>query len=63
MIIQYITKITHVKVRHNIDGTKNIANQRRNSCCTFIGFPRDFQLITTNGASQTVPSATVNVPI
>ena len=27
---------------------------QQNACCTFIGFPRDFQLDTTN-----VPSVTV----
>ena len=44
MTIQHMTKITHVKITHYIDNTKNNANKCSNACCTFTDFPRDFQL-------------------
>ena len=48
-----MTKITHGKITHYIDGTKKNAN-KRSSACTFTGFPRDCQLNTTDAPSITV---------
>ena len=43
MMIQHIVKITHIKITHYIDNTKNNANKCSNACCTFTGFPTCYQ--------------------
>ena len=42
MIIQYMTKITHVKITHYMGDTKDNANKCSNTCCTFTRFPPIF---------------------
>ena len=54
MVIQQMTKITHAKITHYIDDTKKYAIEYSNACRTFTGFPRDFQLNTTDAPSTTI---------
>ena len=42
MITQYMKKITHVKITHYIDNTKNNAIKCSNACFTFTGFSTQF---------------------
>ena len=41
MIIQNMTKLTHVKITLYIGDTIKNTNERNNACCTLFDFPRD----------------------
>ena len=49
-----MTKIIHLKIKHYIDDTRNNADKYSDTSRTFTGFPRDFQLNTTDAPSTAV---------